>query len=657
MSLLTALLDSYDYALEHDMVGKPDAYGNILLPMFCKSEDSNGKNILEVIIDKKGQLIEYDYVAEGETIIFPVTEDSAARSSNVAPHPIVDNMSYIVQDGGPRNQAYMAQLESWLDYEEIEYIRIIYDFLKKDKIIKRYYESLLPDPIDENLKKSDPELAEEEEKKRQDKIKKIKQTYITFTVAEYDGKKNLSVSDNHDLQEKYRDYFINRLCNDKEKIICNLSGKPDYLCFKHQPLIGRARLVSQIKANEENYKGRFTIANQNIALGVETSQKIHLMAKYLLMGKNTHTGLAGNAIMITWFSDDIQNESEASIEMPIQAKNLAAIIKTVENDMQENRGLSIADEMTKEIVKSFTNGNPKFTDGASYYVAILDNLIKGKGRVMLKYFKELSVSRLKANLYSWHEKYHWYRSGNENRNINYTPSLKQIILAAYGIEREDVGPKKEVGLETPKKAFYNSQYQNLVTALIEGRDIPANFERAFAMNIRNRMYYDKTWEKVKFCALAVLNNKGGFESAMLKRDNTDRSYLFGRLLALFEQMEEITYEKDKERATHAQKLWTTYTNNPAVTMLRLRKLLNPYEIKLAKSESLIKQELYADIKKEMTSVTNMLSEHYDFQSRDMSRPLDYNFIFGYEAQRRSVQSKRYKLAKQVEEEEEQNDQQ
>lgn len=172
MSLLTALLDSYDYALEHDMVGKPDAYGNILLPMFCKSEDSNGKNILEVIIDKKGQLIEYDYVAEGETIIFPVTEDSAARSSNVAPHPIVDNMSYIVQDGGPRNQAYMAQLESWLDYEEIVYFRIIYDFLKKDKIIKRYYESLLPDPIDENLKKSDPELAEEEEKNDKTRSKK-----------------------------------------------------------------------------------------------------------------------------------------------------------------------------------------------------------------------------------------------------------------------------------------------------------------------------------------------------------------------------------------------------------------------------------------------------------------------------------------------------
>ena len=60
MSLLTALLASYDYALENDMVGKTDHYGYILLPMYCKSENSNGKNILEVFIDNKGQLIEYD---------------------------------------------------------------------------------------------------------------------------------------------------------------------------------------------------------------------------------------------------------------------------------------------------------------------------------------------------------------------------------------------------------------------------------------------------------------------------------------------------------------------------------------------------------------------------------------------------------------------
>lgn len=216
---------------------------------------------------------------------------------------------------------------------------------------------------------------------------------------------------------------------------------------------------------------------------------------------------------------------------------------------------------------------------------------------------------------------------------------------------------KKAVLKVSKEAFYISQYQNIITALIEGRDIPSNFEKALAINIRNRMHYDEMWNEVKVCALAVLNHRGGFESAMIKRDYTDRSYLFGRLLALFEQMEIISYEEDKVRTTHAQKLWASYTNNPAVNMLRIRKLLTPYEIKLAKSESPIKRELYRDLVEEITTVTSMLNEHYDIRSREMNRPLDYMFIFGYEAQRRSIQSKKYRVEKQVEEKEAQNDQQ
>ena len=99
MSLLTALLDSYDYALEHDMVGKPDHFGNILLPMYYNSMKSNGKNIIELLLSKESDLLEARVHPDGETIQFPVTEDSVARSSGVAPHPLVDSATYVIQDG------------------------------------------------------------------------------------------------------------------------------------------------------------------------------------------------------------------------------------------------------------------------------------------------------------------------------------------------------------------------------------------------------------------------------------------------------------------------------------------------------------------------------------------------------------------------------
>ena len=639
MSLLTALLDSYDYALEHDMVGKPDASGNLLVPMFYDSVDSDGKNILEVIISKEGRFIAYDYVPKGETIIFPVTEDSAARSSNVAPHPIVDNMSYVVQDGSPRNQAYMDQLDSWLAYEEIDYIRTIYDFLKKDATIKRIYDSLLPEPIDENLKITDPKKAEQEEKKRAKEIEKIRKIYIMFTIAEYDGQKNVSVSDNRDLQEKYRDYFINCLCNDKEKIICNLSGKEDYLCIKHQPLMGRARLVSQIEAKEENWRGRFTMPDQSIKIGMETSQKIHLMAKYLLSGQGTRRWLGEQANMVSWFSDDLSNAAEfnptKSAEVASSVKNRLLAMKQEKTDAS-----MIADEMTEDIVKSFTSGKRMFSDDATYYIAIFDKI--SNGRVAAKYFRSLSASRLKENLVAWQEKYHWWGFSNENRDKEFTPSPRRMVLAAYGVERDGM-------LEIAKNDFLKNQCQNIVTALVEGRAVPRNFEKALAVNIRHRQNYDKTWMEVLFCALAVLKDKGGMKDPMLNRENTNRSYLFGRLLASFEYLEKSAFSKGDERSTNAEKMWTSYTNQPATMMLRLRNLMIPYERKLERSDEALKRMAYFNAMREIREATNMLHESYNMDSVEVNRPLDYGFIFGYEAQRQAFYSGKNKDAKETEE--------
>lgn len=155
MSLLTALLDSYDYALENNMVGKPDHFGNILLPMYYNSMKSNGKNIIELLLSKESDLLEARVLPEGETIQFPVTEDSVARSSGVAPHPLVDSASYVIQDGEKRSAAYMEQMENWLAYDANDCVKIIRDFLKKPGML---------DAVKKKLK--DSEEDEEKNQKR-----------------------------------------------------------------------------------------------------------------------------------------------------------------------------------------------------------------------------------------------------------------------------------------------------------------------------------------------------------------------------------------------------------------------------------------------------------------------------------------------------------
>lgn len=630
MSLLTALLDSYDYALENNMVGKPDHFGNILLPMYYNSMKSNGKNIIELLLSKESDLLEARVLPEGETIQFPVTEDSVARSSGVAPHPLVDSASYVIQDGEKRSAAYMEQMENWLAYDANDYVKIIRDFLKKPGML---------DAIKEKIKDSE----EDEEKKSKKSAASIdfEKVFFTFSIENYEGMKNVSVSENAALQGRYKAYveYLNANDPEKEKITCNLSGKEDYLCIKHQPLMGTARLVSQITANDENYRGRFTTADQSIKIGIETSQKIHLMAKYLLSGQGTRRWLGEQANMVSWFSDDLSNAAEfnptKSAEVASSVKNRLLALKQEKSDAS-----MIADEMTEDIVKSFTSGKRMFSDDATYYIAIFDKI--SNGRVAAKYFRSLSASRLKENLVAWQEKYHWWGFSNENRDKEFTPSPRRMVLAAYGVERDGM-------LEIAKNDFLKNQYQNIVTALVEGRAVPRNFEKALAVNIRHRQNYDKTWMEVLFCALAVLKDKGGIKDPMLNRENTDRSYLFGRLLASFEYLEESTFGEKDERSTNAEKMWTSYTNHPATMMLRLRNLMKPYERKLERSDKPLKRAAFFNATREIREATNLLHESYDMDSVEVNRPLDYGFIFGYEAQRQAFYSGKNKDAKETEE--------
>lgn len=630
MSLLTALLDSYDYALENDMVGKPDHFGNILLPMYYNSMKSNGKNIIELLLSKESVLLEARVLPEGETIQFPVTEDSVARSSGVAPHPLVDSASYVIQDGEKRSAAYMEQMENWLAYDANDYVKIIRDFLKKPGML---------DAVKKRLK--DSEEGEEEKAKKSAASIDFEKVFFTFSIENYEGMKNVSVSENAALQGRYKAYveYLNANDPEKEKITCNLSGKEDYLCTKHQPLMGTARLVSQITANDENYRGRFTTADQSIKIGMETSQKIHLMAKYLLSGQGTRRWLGEQANMVSWFSDDLSNAAEfnptKSAEVASSVKNRLLAMKQEKTDAS-----MIADEMTEDIVKSFTSGKRMFSDDAIYYIAIFDKI--SNGRVAAKYFRSLSASRLKENLVVWQEKYHWWGFSNENRDKEFTPSPRRMVLAAYGVERDGM-------LEIAKNDFLKNQYQNIVTALVEGRAVPRNFEKALAMNIRHRQSYDKTWMEVLFCALTVLKDKGGIKDAMLNRENTDRSYLFGRLLASFEYLEESTFGEKDERSTNAEKMWTSYTNHPATMMLRLRNLMKPYERKLERSDKPLKRAAFFNATREIREATNLLHESYDMDSVEVNRPLDYGFIFGYEAQRQAFYSGKNKDAKETEE--------
>lgn len=640
MSLFTALHQTYNYGLGHGIVDNDNEDKSLLLPLYHNSMKSNGKNILEIKLDKSSNLLGATFLNKDEIVIFPVTEESVSRSSGVSPHPLFDNFDYLIKNNSKKSTAYLEGLRSWLNYEDIDFVRIFYDFINNDNAFSKILEMLYGDyKIKDN---KNVEYVDKSGKKGKKTTVDFSKIYLSYKVENYIDLKDVSITENKELHEKYIEYINCVLTNDGSlpKIICNISGKEDYLCLKHQPLIGSAKLISQITANNENYFGRFTSPDQTIKIGKTTSQKVMIMAKSLLDCKNTCRWLGGMTYAISWFSDDILNDSQFDISKNIKIgkKFFSELLDNEEEYSNNEIGYLIGGVESENIIKSFTNGKILFSLDSSYYFAIIDKI--SNGRVSVKYFNEIKNSDLIENIKHWQENYHWFGYSNDKGEFNYTPGLRRFIFAAYGIEREG-------RLDIDNDSFLTSQVSNIIASLIEGRKMPQNIIKALENNIKNRQKYKKTWKEVKLCALSALRDKGGVNSKMLDREKTDRSYLYGRLLALYESIESNTYSKDDSRITNAEKLWSSFINNPVTINFRLRTLVMPYRFKLKADEKKIK--LCEKIDNEITIVSNLISDNYNHENPTYNKPLGPAFIFGYEGQKNYIEYVNYKQTKEIEE--------
>src|SRR5699024_10283874 len=128
-----------------------------------------------------------------------------------------------------------------------------------------------------------------------------------------------------------------------------------------------------------------------------------------------------------------------------------------------------------------------------------------------------------------------------------------------------------------------------VTSLLNGSYLPKNIENKFKQNIRKRSSYKelRVWNNLLFVARAVLKNSNEENfTRMIDKDNNDRSYLLGRLLSVYHNIELSTYtskdlnagneENYPQRLTNAEKFWSNYLDRPATTITILEKKTNTY---------------------------------------------------------------------------------
>ena len=610
MSWLTTLSETYDNCASAVAVL---SYKVTLLPVAHLTAEAQ----ITIFIDTEGNFLGAEAVdKKNGTTIIPVTEDSATRSSGITPNPLCDKLIYIAGDYSAYvksdknndkvseyHSEYVKLLKSWNDSEyATEKVKAIYSYILKGKVI----ENLLSARIFE---------ADASGLLKESKISGTKQSdcFIRFSV--------MKPGEGGYIPETWRDKelfnnfiaFNNTL--NKNRNLCYAVGREDVISVKHPAKIrntaDKAKIISSNNTKSFVYHGRFAEAEEAAAVGYEVSQKAHNALRWLIGNQGYKNG--SNEI-VTW---------------SVKGKKLPEVMDNSEMlfaDLEEESDVVITGEQFARKINKAIAGYKQQLDFDDKIAIMSVDTADGStnGRLSIKYYTEFTVSRYFENIENWYNKCSWEIIGDKKRKTGITtPAPFEIAMAVYGNERNDcIDIDKKV-----KKACI----ERILPCIIEGRRFPADLVRGAVQNVSRAMAFNNyNHDKLIGITCAVIkahyNDKGEVVTMELN-DCNDRSYLFGRLLAVADVLERRTFEAgEKDRETNAKRYWSVFVKKPAKTWAVITDRLLPYMSKNSKYMAYY-NKLFEEI-------------HNKFNIEDYNdKELDSKYLLGYWCQRKVMNSK------------------
>lgn len=571
---------------------------------------------IEVTIDSSGKYVAS--IAEEKNaskVIIPVTEESSGRTSKPSPHPLCDQIQYVARfrDGSNKEKydQYLEQLESWVESEySSPKIAAVYQYVAGGTIL-------------EDLKGSGT-------LKLKDGIPADKNALVIWRVLG-DWEEPCLWKD-RELMDLYTQYYQSRI-SDARHGICYVTGKDLPLARQHlkgvSSAAGNAKLVST--NYDFNYTGRFDYAREAMSMSYEASQKAHNALKWLVANQGS---TIGGREFLCWSPQngrmpDIDNEVLRSLKKLIpDAINLPE--DGIKNEYDYRTQLTYALNGYRSSLKEHV------TDSQTVVVSF-DAPVPGRLSVTL--YSELPTETFLTKLENWDTHCLWY-----NGRSVMSPALDRIARYAYGTERNGK-------VEIRDKVLRNT-VERLVYCRLDESHFPADIEQKLVENTSNlQVYSDENRRVLLSITCAVIkkfyhDNKKEEISMELEEEKTDRSYQFGRLLAIYEKIEQDTYDKETKREANAVRIQSAYCKQPVRYARQLDEMMKQaYFPKLSVGSRNYYKKLIGDI-------WSIICSQYPKES--WNRPLEDTYVIGYYLQRRSMYMSKKDKEQIEEKEEEQN---
>jgi len=544
------------YKIYENNCGEPD-----LLPVSHSTANAQ----IEITIDEEGNFKGARTVdkSEAETVI-PVTEDSGARSSGICPMPFADKLVYIAGDystftDGKRSDnseyysKYMEQLGKWCNSEfSHKAVNALYSYLEKRTLMHDLVKSgvLI---IDENSGK----LAEKVKIAGIDQEDSFVRIVVNYSDIMHEAKTWKDIT----LHNSFVNFNGSIMSNNE---LCYATGEILPTTYKHPSKIrnsgDKAKLISSNDESGFTYRGRFSGKEEAISVSYDFSQKVHNALKWLISKKGMNFD---NLTIVVWASQ--------MQELPDIRKNF---YDDFDEEFPEADNAPSTGEQYNEVLKKCIFGyENKFNANTKVMLLGLDAATTG--RLSVSMYTELVGSEYLKNIEIWHKNSAWLRYNVKfGKSVINSFSIYDIAECAFGTEQNGK-------LERPK--MFNDVVLRLIPCITEGRKIPEDILNNLYIKASNPLAYDKDYNHRRIletaCGMIRFNSKGAISMAYDKNE-TDRSYLYGCLLAIADKAESDTFEKGESRPTNAKRYWNAFSSRPYQTWQIIEEHLQPYLDKL-----------------------------------------------------------------------------
>lgn len=622
MSWIQKLCETYDNC--RSVIGAEGDESDVPLVPLCHTTQ---KAQIEIVIDGRGRFRRARVVPRDEArTIIPCTESSGGRTSGEAPHPLCDKLQYLAMDyaerGGSKKQyfaSYVSQLEGWCrsDFSHPKALAVL-KYVERGEVVGDLIECGVL------VAGEDGKLLNGWKKTKGREVPEI----FNVLASQQDAFVRWEVETPGDPETKtWRDRnlwdsWIRRYSSTKEgKALCYVSGQEDFLADQHPAKIrndgDKAKIISSNDLSGFTFRGRFLSAEQAAGVGFETTQKAHFALRWLI-GRQGYR--KGDLAIVAWAT------SGAAIPQPTD--DALSILGINSLPVDEQSGIPTAQELAVRLGKKIAGYGKEIGDSTGVVVMGLDSATPG--RMAITFYRELAGSDFLKRVDDWHKSCAWlhtYRyvevrnekSGKTKRKfIPFigAPAPADIAEAAYGARLDDRLRKVTV--------------TRLLPCIVDGQPIPPDLVASAVRRASSRAgMSDYEWGKTLSIACALFRKHKGKEEYQMALDpnRKTRDYLYGRLLALAESVEEWALNEAREdRPTNAARLMQRFSERPFSTWRTIELGLSPYKARLG-GKSKRRQRMIDEV-----------VASFDQSEFISDRRLSGEFLLGYHCQREFLRS-------------------